>query len=114
MLIIFARTERHKSAINLDQLKTFSENYKPIRVWLWLVYKFNDNNCRLRLFSEFIQTQKKVSYLPWQNKYANLKTTFVVVVSSQNFPCELNSQRTYFLQNISRLSLRLQSYQFLN
>ena len=25
-------------ALNFDQWKTFSENYKPIRVWLWLVY----------------------------------------------------------------------------
>ena len=30
-----------------------------MRVWLWLVYKFTENYCRLRLFSEFIQTQKR-------------------------------------------------------
>ena len=24
-------------ALNIDQWKTFSENYKPMRVWLWLV-----------------------------------------------------------------------------
>ena len=41
-----------------DQWKTFSENYKPMRVWLWFVYKFTDNYCGQRLFSEFIQTQK--------------------------------------------------------
>ena len=30
-----------------------------MRVWLWLVYKFIDN-CQIeRLFSEFIQTQKR-------------------------------------------------------
>ena len=46
-------------ALNFDQWKTFSENYKPMRVWLWLVYKFTENYCRLRLFSEFIQTQKR-------------------------------------------------------
>ena len=45
-------------ALNFDQWKTFSENYKLIRAWLWLFYKFTDNNCRLRLFSVFIQTQK--------------------------------------------------------
>ena len=44
--------------LNFDQWKTFSENYKLIRAWLWLFYKFTDNNCRLRLFSVFIQTQK--------------------------------------------------------
>ena len=48
-----------KRALNFDQLKIFSENYKPMRVWLWLVYKFTDNYCHLRLFSEFIQTQKR-------------------------------------------------------
>ena len=26
---------------NFDQSKTFSEIYKPMIVWLWLVYKFN-------------------------------------------------------------------------
>ena len=30
-----------KCALNFDQWKTFSENYKPMRVWLWHVYKFN-------------------------------------------------------------------------
>ena len=59
----------------LDQWKIFSGNYQAIRVWLWLVYKFTKNNCRLRLFFKFIQTQKKVSYIPWQNKYLNLKNT---------------------------------------
>ena len=48
-----------ESASNFDQWKTFSENYKPMRVWLWLVYKFTENYCRSRLFSEFIQTQRK-------------------------------------------------------
>ena len=61
-------------ALNFNQWKTFSENYKPMRVWLWLVYKFTENHCRLRLFSEFIQTQE-VSYLSRQSKYSNLKTT---------------------------------------
>ena len=27
-------------ALNFDQWKTFFENYEPMRVWLWLVYKF--------------------------------------------------------------------------
>ena len=36
-----------------------SENYKPMRVWLWLVYKFTQNYCRLWLLSDFIQTQKR-------------------------------------------------------
>ena len=59
-----------KRALNFDEWKTFSKNYKPIRGWLWLAYKFTENNCCWELFSEFIQT-----HLPWQNKYSNLKTT---------------------------------------
>ena len=62
-------------ALNFDQWKPFSENYKPMRIWLWLVSKFTYNCCRSWLFSEFIQTQNEVSYLSWQNVYPNLKTT---------------------------------------
>ena len=60
-------------ALNFDQWKTFSENYKPMRVWLWLVYKFTENYYPSRLFSEFIQTQKryptsldKIRILTWK------------------------------------------------
>ena len=60
-------------ALNFGQWKMLSENYKPMRVWLWLVYKFIENYCRLRLFSEFIQTQNryptsfdKIRILTWK------------------------------------------------
>ena len=60
-------------ALNFDQWKTFSENYKPMRVWLWLVNKFTENCQIYRLFSEFIQTQKryptsldKIRILTWK------------------------------------------------
>ena len=46
-------------ALNFDQWKTFSGNYKPMRAWSWLVYKFAENYYPSRLFSEFIQTQKR-------------------------------------------------------
>ena len=49
------------SDLDFDQWKTFSENYKPMRVWLWLVCNFTNNYCCLQLFSEFIQTQKRYS-----------------------------------------------------
>ena len=45
--------------LNFDQWKTFSENYKPLRIWLWLVYKFAENYCILRPSLGFIQTQKR-------------------------------------------------------
>ena len=46
-------------ALNFDQWKTFSENYKPMRVWSWLVYKFTENCQIYQLFSEFIQAKKR-------------------------------------------------------
>ena len=53
-----------------SQWKTFSENYKPITVYLWLAYKFTKNNCSLQLFSKFIQTQKR-------HRVQKLKISFV-------------------------------------
>ena len=43
-----------KRALNFGQWKSLSENYKPMRVWLWLVYKFTENCQIYRLFAEFI------------------------------------------------------------
>ena len=89
--------------LSFDQWKSFSQNYKPLN-WLWFVYKFTKNNCCLQLFAKFIPTQKrcpisldKISILTWK----------LLFISSQNFPCELNSQRAYSLSNISYLSLQL-------
>ena len=48
-----------KHALNFDHRKTFSENYKSVRVWLWLAYKFTKNYCCLWLLSKFIQTQMR-------------------------------------------------------
>ena len=94
----------YECALNFDQWKTFSENLKPIKVWLWLVFKFTENNCCLRLSTEFIQTQKryptsldKISILIWK----------LFIISGQIFSSELNSQWTYSFQNISYLSLQL-------
>ena len=60
-------------ALKFDQWKNFSGKYKPVSVWLWFDYKFTENYCRLRLFSEFIQTQQryptsfvKVCMLTWK------------------------------------------------
>ena len=65
-------------------------------VWLWLVYKFTKNYCHLRLFSEFIQTQKRYPTFSWQNGYPNLKTTchnqakiFIVNLSHMFCLCRL-------------------------
>ena len=62
-------------ALNFDQWKTFFENYKPIRVWLWFVYKFTENVCHLRLFSNFIQTLKRYPY-PNLNTTCHIKLKF--------------------------------------
>ena len=42
-----------------------------------------------------------------QNKYSNMKTNCHIVISRQNFSCYLNSSRTWLLQNMSDLPLRL-------
>ena len=52
-------------ALNFDQWKKFPKNHKSIRVSLWLVYNFTENNFCLRLFSEFIQTQKRYPIRPF-------------------------------------------------
>ena len=91
-------------ALNFDQWKTFCENYKPMTVWLWFFYKFTKTNCRLQLFSELIQAQKKH---PTSLNKISIVTWKLLVMSSQKSFCELNSQITYSLQNISYLSLRL-------
>ena len=62
--------------LNHDHWKPFFKNYKPMRIWLWLVYKFTDNYCRLsQLFPRVHSNSKEVSYVSWQNTYLNLKTT---------------------------------------
>ena len=62
-------------ALNFDQWKTFSENFKPMRVWLWLVYKFYRELLSLATFLRVHSNWKEVSYPSWQNTYPNLKTT---------------------------------------
>ena len=89
--------------LNFDQWKTFFKNYKPMRVWLWLVYKFTENYCPSRFFSEFIQTQKRYPTSPDKIRILTWK---LLVTSGWNFSSELNSYITYSLQNISYLSLR--------
>ena len=34
-------------ALNFNQWKAHSENYKPMKAWLWLVYKFIESYCEL-------------------------------------------------------------------
>ena len=62
-----------EGSLDFDQWKTFSENCKPIKFLLQFGYKFTQNNCRSRLFSKFIQTQKryptsldKIRILAWK------------------------------------------------
>ena len=83
-------------------MKNIFENYEPMRVWLWVVYKSAENFCRFRLFAELIQTQKR--YSTSLDKVRIL--TWKLLISSENFSFELNSLRTYSLQDISYLSLR--------
>ena len=86
-------------ALNFDQWKTLSENYKLMRDGLFT------NSLRIIVacdFSPSLFKLKELSYLSWQNTYPNLKTACHTKLKF--FP----STRilTYFLQNISYLSLR--------
>ena len=96
-----------KRTLNFDQWKPFSENYKPIRIWLSLVYKFTHNYCRSRLFSKFIQTQKryptsldKMRILTWKLLvisiihlvwYSYLSYACHIYHAISHTSCELNS-----------------------
>ena len=75
-------------ALNFDQWKTYPENYKPMRVSLWLAYKCSQNCQIYRLFSEFIQTKKRY---PICLDKIRILTRKLPVISSQIFSCELNS-----------------------
>ena len=61
-------------ALNFDQWETFSKNYKPMWVWLWLVYKFTEKLLSLMIFLRVCSNSKEVFYLSWQTTYPNLKT----------------------------------------
>ena len=58
-------------ALNFDQWKIFSESYKPLTVCLQIYREWMSLATFLRVHSN----SKEVSFLPWQNKYPNLKTT---------------------------------------
>ena len=61
-------------------------NYEPIADF---VHKITKINCHLCHFAEFIQTQKRC----------------MAGILSKNFSCELNVLETYFLRDVSYLSL---------
>ena len=61
----------HERVLNFDQWKKFSKNYEPITVWLWLVYKITENNCRSPISFKL----KRGILPPLTNKYSNWKTT---------------------------------------
>ena len=91
-------------ALNFDYWKTFSKNYKTMRIWLWLVYKLTQNYYRLQLLCQFIQTKERY---PTSLDKICILTQKLLVISSKKILCELTSYRAYSLQNISYLSLRL-------
>ena len=91
----------HNCALKTDQRLIISTNYKAIIVWIWIAYKVTENNCCSQLF---IQTQ---NWYPSSFDKRSILTWRLFVLLSYNFSCELNSFRTYSLQNISYLSLQL-------
>ena len=59
-------------SLYFDQWKTFSETYKPMKVWLWLIY---GELLSLATFLRVHSNLEEVSYLSWQNTDPNLKPT---------------------------------------
>ena len=62
-----------EQVLNISHRKTFFENFKPMRIWLWLVCKITANNCHSQLLAELIRTQTryptsldKMSILTWR------------------------------------------------
>ena len=66
---VHEKATSRKHALN-NQWKTFTKNYKSVRVWLWFVSKITMNNYRPRLLAEFIETQER--YSNSLNKISNL------------------------------------------
>ena len=64
-------------ALNFNQWKTFSKNYKPMRAWLRLVDKFTENYYPSRLLSEFIQAQKRYPTSPDEIRILTWKLFFL-------------------------------------
>ena len=69
-------------ALYFDQWKTFSENFKPMRVDYGLFTSFTENYCRSRHISEFIHTEKR--YPTFLDKICIL-TWKLLVISKLNF-----------------------------
>ena len=89
-----------------DQWKTFSDDYMPIRVWMLFVYKFTENDCRLRLFSEFIQTQKryptfldKISILTWKLLIITPYQAKIVLVNLTHKELSLCKIQAFFISD---------------
>ena len=61
-------------ALNFEQWKTFSENCKRMRVWLWFVYKFTENIVACNFSPSSFKLKRGI--LPLLTKYyPNLKTS---------------------------------------
>ena len=96
--------------LNFEKWKTFSENYKPMRVWLQNLQRiigpddFSPNSFKL-LFSKFIQTQKR---------YPNLETTghiklkfFLWTKLLENFPVDTRHRFNVYKMSIRRRLRRI-------
>ena len=92
-------------ALNFEESKRFYKTNS--RFWLWPVCNITENSCCLRLFVDFIQTQKRY---PISLNKISIRSWKVLVISRQNFSCELNRLRSFFLRNISCLSQWLNVY----
>ena len=88
--------------LNFDQWKTFS---KTMSQWEF-DYELFTNLPRIFVDCDFSQSSFKLrrGILPLDK--IRILTWKLLVISSENFSCELNSLRTYSLQDICRCALK--------
>ena len=100
--------------------KHFLNTISQIRVWLRLIYKITEDNCRAQLFTKFIQTDNsssafldKISILTWRlledwhlssqktflwTKPTNTPCVFHVETTwKRSFPCSFNVEYTWYV-----------------
>ena len=90
----------HQHVLNIYHWKHFQKKKKKNnRSLIMANYKLIKNNCCLRVFIQkrYHTFLDKISILTWR----------LLVISSQNVSCELNSFRTFSLRIISYILLQL-------
>ena len=98
-----------KRALNFDQWKTFSENYKPMMIWLWLFYKFTENYCRLWFIFKFIRKRLWNASFFFSWYYSSQRAYMLLLGRTLIFHCLKNIIKFVGKHNSTYLSTNAQS-----